>query len=121
LWHTRFDDFAPRIGAAYQITPKTVIRGVFGLFYDLGYGNLAGNNYFPYDGENFVSFSPPVPFDLTSPVFQPPPFSTTIDANVLYMSAVDPNLRLPLTLQWNAAIQREVGANQTLSATYVGA
>jgi hypothetical protein len=121
LWHTRFDDFAPRIGAAYQITPKTVIRGAFGLFYDLGYGDLAGNSYFPYQRTSFASLSPPVPFDLTNPVFQPPPFSTTIDANVLYISAVDPNLRLPLTLQWNAAIQREVGANQTLSATYVGA
>src|SRR5258707_6431872 len=37
------------------------------------------------------------------------------------MGAVDPNLRLPYTLQWNAAIQRELGANQTVTATYVGA
>jgi hypothetical protein len=58
---------------------------------------------------------------LTSPAFQPPPFSTTIDANVLHVSAVDPNLRLPFTLQWNAAIERELGANQRLTATYVGA
>jgi outer membrane receptor protein involved in Fe transport len=35
-WHTRFGNFAPRIGAAYQVTPKTVLRGGFGLFYDLG-------------------------------------------------------------------------------------
>jgi hypothetical protein len=121
LWHTRFNNFAPRIGAAYQVTPKTVVRGAFGLFYDLGYGDLAGNNYFPYYRINFASFSPPVSFDLTNPAFRPPPFSTTIDANVLNVSAVDPNLRLPLTLQWNAAIQREFGANQTLSVTYVGA
>ncbi len=121
LWRTRLDYFAPRIGAAYQITPKTVVRGAFGLFYDLGYGDFAGNTYFPYQRENFASFSPPIPFDLTNPAFHPPLFSTTIGANVLSISAVDPNLRLPLTLQWNAAIQREVGANQTLSATYVGA
>jgi hypothetical protein len=37
------------------------------------------------------------------------------------MGTVDPNLRLPYTLQWNAAIQRELGANQTVTATYVGA
>ena len=41
FWHTRFDDFAPRFGAAYQITPKTVLRGGFGFFYDLGYGASA--------------------------------------------------------------------------------
>jgi outer membrane receptor protein involved in Fe transport len=40
LWHTQFGDVAPRVGAAWQITPKTVVRGGFGLFYDLGYGNL---------------------------------------------------------------------------------
>jgi hypothetical protein len=121
LWHTRFNNFAPRIGAAYQVMPKTVVRGAFGLFYDLGYGDLAGNNFFPYQRPDFLSFSPPVSFDLSNPVFQPPPFSTTINASVLNIGAVDPNLRLPLTLQWNAAIQRELGANQTLSVTYVGA
>jgi hypothetical protein len=122
LWHTRYNNFAPRVGTAYQITPKTVVRGAFGLFYDLGYGSFGDTSaFFPYQHANFASFSPPVPFDLTNAAFQPPPLSTTIDANVLYMVAVDPNLRLPLILQWNAAIQRKLGANQTLSATYVGA
>jgi hypothetical protein len=121
FWHTRFDNLAPRIGAAYQITPKTVARGAFGLFYDLGYGSFGGIPFdFPYLRQSIATFSPPASFDLTNPVFGPPRFSTTIDANVLYLTAVDPNLRLPLTLQWNAAIQRELGPNQTLSATYVG-
>jgi Carboxypeptidase regulatory-like domain/TonB dependent receptor/TonB-dependent Receptor Plug Domain len=122
LWHTRFSDFAPRVGAAYQITPKTVIRGAFGVFYDLGYGSFGdASGIFPYLRNSFVSLSFPVPFNLTNPIFQPPPFSTAIDANVLYLVAVDPNLRLPLILQWNTAIQRDLGKNQTLSATYVGA
>jgi hypothetical protein len=122
LWHTRFANFAPRIGAAYQIKPKTVVRAAFGVFYDLGYGGFgAASGDFPYERLNFANFSPPVPFDLTNPVFQPPPFSTAIDANVLDVSAVDPNLRLPFTLQWNAAIERDLGANQRLTATYVGA
>jgi hypothetical protein len=121
-WRTRFSNFAPRVAAAYQITPKTVVRGAFGVFYDLGYGSFGDSSgFFPYQRTNFASFSPPVTFDLTNPAFQPPPFSTSISANVLYIGAVDPNLRTPLILQWNAAIQRELGTNQTLSATYVGA
>jgi Carboxypeptidase regulatory-like domain/TonB dependent receptor len=122
LWHTRYDNFAPRIGAAYQVAPKTVLRGGFGLFYDLGYGDVgfAAGPVFPYSRNEFIDASPPLPFDLTNPAFQPPPFSTTIDANALYMSTVDPNLRLPYTLQWNAALEREIGASQTLTATYVG-
>jgi len=122
LWHTDLSAFAPRIGAAYQVEPKTVVRAAFGVFYDLGYGDVGANfSIFPYQRTLFESFSTPIPVNLTGPPFQPPTLTTTIDTDVLYMSAVDPNLRLPLTLQWNAAIQRELGANQTLSATYVGA
>jgi hypothetical protein len=120
LWRTRFGNFAPRIGAAYQLTPKAVVRGGFGIFYDLGYGNVGDNfRFFPYDREKFLSS--PLPFDLSNPAFQPPPFSTTIDASVLNLGAVDPNLRLPFVMQWNTAIQWELGGNQTLTATYVGA
>ena len=53
LWHTRYNNFAPRIGVAYQITPKTVVRGGFGVFYDLGYGNVGYAAYgFPYQISN---------------------------------------------------------------------
>jgi len=98
LWHTRFANLAPRVGAAYQVTPKTVVRGGFGLFYDLGYGNVgSATGFFPYARNSFVLGS--TPFDLTNPSFQPPPFSTTIDANTLYVPAVDPNLKLPFTMQ----------------------
>jgi hypothetical protein len=123
LWHTRFGNIAPRIGVAYQVTPKTVVRGGFGLFYDLGYGNVGNlSSVFPYTRNSFI-FEPGlgVPFDLTSPAFQPPPFSTTITPDVLGLIAVDPNLQLPLTMEWNAAIERELGTNQKLTATYVGA
>jgi hypothetical protein len=118
LWHTKFGNFAPRLGAAYQLTPKTVIRGGFGLFYDLGYGDVgSATGFFPYRRNSFFGSTP---FDLSNPNFQPPPFSTKIDANTLDVPAVDPNLKLPFTMQWNAAIEREVGAKQTLTATYVG-
>ena len=38
-------NFAPRFGAAYQVTPKTVIRGGYGWAYSLGvFGNNFGHN-----------------------------------------------------------------------------
>jgi outer membrane receptor protein involved in Fe transport len=111
LWHTRFNNFAPRIGAAYQISPKTVVRGGFGLFYDLGYGNAVGDGsgsypYFRYGG----TFPPPpgVPFDLNNPAFQPIPFSTAIASISNGLTAIDPNLQVPLTMQWSAAIERSL-------------
>lgn len=119
LWHTRFSNFAPRFGAAYQLTPKTVARGGFGLFYDLGYGDFGlATDDFPY--YRFSSLPGPLPFNLTTPAFQPPPFSTTVTKTSLYISAYHPQLQLPFTMQWNVAIEREIGTQQTLTATYVG-
>ncbi len=124
LWHTRFGNFAPRIGVAYQASPKTVARAGFGLFYDLGYGNAVGDGsgIYPYFRTEFTVLTPPgVPFDLTSPAFQPIPFSTVINPSSGGLTAIDPNLQVPLTMQWNGAIERELGANQRLTVTYVGA
>jgi Carboxypeptidase regulatory-like domain/TonB dependent receptor len=123
LWHTKLDNFAPRIGAAFQVNSKTVVRGGFGFFYDLGYGNTGDiSSSFPYIRFSFNFLAAPgVPFDLGSPAFQPLPFSTTIDlSSSPSLVAVDPHLHLPLALQWNAAIERALGAQQRLTVTYLG-
>jgi hypothetical protein len=121
LWRTTFTNFAPRFGLAFQITPKTVMRGGFGLFYDLGDGDVGYEAAsFPYirSGSGFG----PVPFDLANPGFQPPPLSTQFSPHAFLLPiAVDPNLQLPFTWQWNAAVERELGKGQTLKATYIGA
>jgi hypothetical protein len=123
LWRTKFANFAPRIGAAYQFTPKTVLRGGLGLFYDLGYGSAgAALGGFPYNRTGLVSG---MPFNLSSKAFQPPQFSTSIavaaaEQGATFINAFAPNLQLPFTMQWNAAIERALGARQTLTATYVG-
>jgi Carboxypeptidase regulatory-like domain/TonB dependent receptor len=123
LWRTRFNNFAPRVGAAFQVNSKTVVRGGFGFYYDLGYGNTGdASASFPYIRDRFNSPPVPgVPFDPGGPAFQPIPFSTTINPSSLeFYVAVDPNLKLPLTMQWNAAMERALGANQRLTMTYVG-
>jgi hypothetical protein len=121
LWHTRFDNFAPRFGATFQLAPQTVLRGGFGRYYDLGYGgNIAGTMvYFPYMAARLVLG--PIPFDFSNAAFQAPPFTLVPSSSTAYISAVDPNLKVPFTYEWNAAIQRGLGANQSISATYVGA
>jgi hypothetical protein len=121
LWHTRYYNFAPRVGVAYQMTTKTVVRGGFGVFYDLGYGNVGIAAYgFPYEAAHSISASSPLPFDPSNPALQPPPFSTVINQSAVFLSAVDPHLQLPYTLEWNAAIEQQLGSKQILTATYVG-
>jgi hypothetical protein len=49
LVQTQKTNFAPRVGLAYQVSPKIVARGGFGLFYNSfenqGYGDNIGENY----------------------------------------------------------------------------
>jgi hypothetical protein len=120
LWHTRFDNLAPRFGTAFQLTPQTALRGGFGRYYDLGYGGgISGTmTGFPYYRSDDFSG---VPFDFTNPAFQAPAFTLVPNSDTAYIYAVDPNLKIPFTYEWNIAIQRGLGANQNVSATYVGA
>jgi hypothetical protein len=123
LWRTRYDNLAPRVGGAYQLTTSTLVRGGFGLFHDLGYGDLLGSTIFgfPYNRVRITSVAGQ-PFDLTNPAFEPLPFSTSLSAVTAgNLAAFDPNLQLPVTWQWNAAVEQVIGGSQTLSLTYLGA
>jgi hypothetical protein len=123
LWRTRSNNLAPRVGGTYQLTPSTIVRGGFGVYSDLGYGRLLGSLIFgfPYDRLRATPVAGQ-PFDLSHPAFAPPPLSTAIaDATDGQLAAFDPNLQLPLTLQWNVAVERDLGARQSLIVTYLGA
>ncbi|MGA8043685.1 MAG: carboxypeptidase-like regulatory domain-containing protein [Terracidiphilus sp.] len=76
LIQTQKANFAPRIGFAYEVTPKLVTRGGFGLFYNSfenqGYGPNIGENYpFVY---NF-NFVPQGPQSEVAPVSIGTPFA----------------------------------------------
>jgi Carboxypeptidase regulatory-like domain/TonB dependent receptor len=120
LGRTRFNNFAPRIGASYLAAPQTIVRGGFGLFYDIGFGAgiPGGITGFPY--QSTAPGVGPVPFDLTNPAFAPPRFSTVPNANTANLYAVQPNLKLPLVYEWNVAVERALGSEQSVSLTYVG-
>jgi len=121
LYQTQYNNVAPRFGMAYQLSRRqgreTVLRGGVGVFYDLGTGTAArGFTGFPFV-TNFL-FGSNVPYPLTGAAAAAPPFPTPPFSAVL---AFDPNLKLPRTYQWNAAVEQSLGVNQTISASYVGA
>jgi Carboxypeptidase regulatory-like domain/TonB-dependent Receptor Plug Domain len=125
LYKTTYNNFAPRIGVAYQLfqTPgrETVLRGGFGTFYDLGSNQTGGafTSVFPYVGSRRVSIPGGVPYPLDPALAVPPPISATPQGSRIF--AFDPNLKLPRTYQWNFAIEQSLSANQTISAAYVAA
>ena len=123
LFNTYYGAFAPRVGAAYQVNPKTTVRAGFGLFYDLPYGG--GLSYAlaepPYYAEQFF-FGYVNVNDFTNPAYQQLPHTTDLSQlSGQILTAVDPNLKPPVTYQWNVAVERELGKAQTLTVTYLGA
>jgi Carboxypeptidase regulatory-like domain/TonB dependent receptor len=122
LWRTTYRDFAPRLGAAYQISQirnlETILRGGIGIFYDLGPGYaLRGYRAEPFNRHYFFEN---VPFPLP-PALSRPPAPYEPHPPLQHLTVVDQNLKLPYTLQWNLAIEQSLGAKQAISATYVGA
>ncbi len=118
LYETQFRNFAPRIGAAYQITPHTTLRGGFGLFYDMGSGLMAqAAAGFPYFRQrNILQGTPfPVPPDTAAPI------EFTLKAPIASIYAAAPGLSLPVTYQWNAALEHLLNRANSVSVAYVGA
>jgi hypothetical protein len=121
LWHTDYRGFAPRLGIAYQLHQnpehETVVRGGFGVFYDMGTNNaLFGSTGGVGVGSTAFYPNAAFPFTAAQQTLPPPSIAPPWSS----VSADDPNLRLPYTLQWNAAIEQGLGSNQTLTVSYVG-
>jgi Carboxypeptidase regulatory-like domain/TonB dependent receptor len=124
-YNTTYGNFAPRIGVAYQLSNRanwlSVLRGGFGVFYDLAsseVGNAIQSSY-PFGATN-IAFGTGFPLDPSSAA--PPPIAPEQLASPgASLSAFDPHLKLPYTLEWNVAFEQGLGTQQSFSATYVGA
>ncbi|HEY7390678.1 MAG TPA: TonB-dependent receptor [Bryobacteraceae bacterium] len=126
--------FGPRVGAAYQINSKTVLRvgagvtyGVVqtpqGIQYSLAnyYAfNATGYGISPYPtGFPAVNPYPNVTWPNYDPGRLPVPVAGTLppsSPNTIF----SPSARPPRTLQWSIGLQREVQRDIVVEATYVG-
>jgi len=121
-WNNVYHNFAPRVGLAYQLnsTGDFVLRGGFGMFYDLGTGqftNLAAT--YP------SAFSALAPATLTLPIantsqYAPAPPSPQPPYTGSNFFAFANNITLPRSYQWNVALEKAFGGKQAVSLTYVG-
>ncbi|HVI10301.1 MAG TPA: carboxypeptidase regulatory-like domain-containing protein [Candidatus Binatia bacterium] len=121
LYKTTYGNVAPRVGFTYRLTDgpnwSSVLRGGFGIFYDLGSGSLGGSSsYFPFFTVNSFSLAP---FPLSPQNAARP--TPTINPPVSDIIVAVPDLKLPRTYQWNAAIEQSLGNRQSLSFAYIGA
>jgi len=134
-------NFAPRLGVAYQINQRQVVRGGYGLFYDRlsnqlgllealslpGYENSSALNtsgstsYFNTNGSLANPF-PPLPLPSQFPVL-PQLYAQNV-ANApapIGIDDIDPKLRTPYYQQYGLNIQTAITHALMLEIGYVGA
>jgi hypothetical protein len=127
---TWYKGFAPRLGVAYALNDKTVVRTGYGIFYLGSYypgwsggAALDGFSTSPSFSSSLGGMEPAFMLREGLPQeFERPPF---IDTGLLngqdgpLYRPFDAN-RLPYTQQWNLTVERQFTNNFHVSAAYVG-
>jgi hypothetical protein len=138
LGNSQKDNFAPRFGFAYQTTPKLVVRGGFGIFFNgfenRGYSPNLGENY-PFEFD--FNFTPP---DDGTPHTFPgcsavsgynytatfeagfactPLNPSSVLANGLTLRGIQFNYQTPFTMSGNFTLQYQLNPTTTVQAGYV--
>ncbi len=116
--------FAPRVGLAYQLTPKTVIRSGFGLFYgrtdeNLGISSRPTNNppYFLRSIATGDQIHTLITLDEGLPAGLLSNPNNVANSNV---NSWPISMPLPYTYEWNFNLQRQLGGGFTAQLGYVG-
>ena len=112
------NNFAPRIGIAWRVKQKTVVRAGYGINYNLAqYGIFIRNFAFqPPFAETATNVSPYGNF-LTLENGFPSNSQTSVTNNY----GLDPNYRVGYVQIWNVDIQRQLPWNMQLNVGYNGA
>jgi len=140
------NNFAPRVGFAYQVTPKLVARGGYGIFYNA----FENQGYGPNDGENYpfvFNFSWFNTNDWTplgsDPVANPNPWSgcptagpggiatlssgfscmsfspTAVNASGLGLQGLEFAFKTPYTMSANLTLQYQIRPTLSAQAAWV--
>jgi hypothetical protein len=130
LLRTDRTGFGPRIGLAYQIVPKTVLRGGYGLYYPTSAAQgirdpIATNPFNQARTKRTVAGGTPLggwPTGASGGSTTPftggtlNGFGNTPSANYVPVDLKNPRIQ-----QWNATVEREVRWQSSLRFSYIGA
>lgn len=123
LVHTDDNNFAPRLGFAYKLGNKSVVRGGWGVFYPTsaaqGIRDAIGTNPFNQGVTSRTTLEgwPTVSQDGISPITggTVQGFGNSVTAN-----AIPINIQTPRIQQYNATFEREIVRDGTLRVSYLG-
>jgi Carboxypeptidase regulatory-like domain/TonB dependent receptor len=134
--NTYYNNFQPRLGFAYRLGEKTVLRGGFGITTIRGGAStlmgpeIAANFLTGYQAQQALTspdngFSVPAPiaptWDVGIPPVGPPPARTRDAANGQGIDLMRPvDGKIGYTQEWNLTVERQLPGKIGVEASYVG-
>ena len=118
-------NFAPRLGFAYNLQDKTVVRGGYGIFYStweagpLSNPNMGLNPPFYYNA-SFPADSLIEPNPIVSQLSNGFPADALSNPDTPSFFSLDQQFRNPYVQNWNLSVQRELWANMVFEIAYAG-
>jgi hypothetical protein len=118
--------FAPRVGLAYRLGDKTVLRGGYGIFFDSFETREiddSGDIYPFVVRANVDPTTNATGFKTTDSLFPPvPPHQVSVgqDGSQFFAVIISERPHNPYVQEWSLSVQRELARNTTLEANYVG-
>ncbi len=129
LYTTPKNNLMPRFGFAWQMNPKTVVRGGYGMFFgflgqrrsDVIQSGFSRNTPFVPTQDNGLTFlnnlSNPFPDGFLAPVGAGQGYQTLVGSGVSFFNS---NPLRPYMQRWQFGVQREIGAGYVVDLAYVG-
>jgi hypothetical protein len=127
-WNPDYDNIGPRLGLAYSLTPRTVLRAGAGIFYAPNYAsdNSTADSGFSSVTTFVGSLNTVTPYNVLSNPFPSglilPPGNSQGSATLLGQSVqfADRDQQTPDAYAWNFDVQRQLPGSFMLGAAYVG-
>jgi hypothetical protein len=129
LLYGNWKNFGPRVGFAYRLNDKTVLRGGYGVYY----GELVAayqDNFGPGNQDVFSAASLRLNNTTPIPTIQfPNPFgSAAVSGGVCAheadcgdsIQATNPHIKTPTIQQWNLTVERDLGHALVARVSYRG-
>jgi len=129
------NNFAPRLGMAFTIDDKTVLRSAYGMSYVL-FNRLGGENLLSFNGPHVVPVSitqqpsqglctanqAPTTCFRTTQMGYPEGLNVPANFNPLNgrVNSIPADLETGRVQSWHVSLQRELGANFVVDVAYVG-
>jgi len=121
-----YHSYQPRLGVAYTLTPKTVVRAAYGIFSDafgaVGQDEKSNHGNWPFSlSQTLGSLNTGLPSAFIANPFPGPPVATSTPLGLAQgMNFDTSSSRTGYVHEWNFSVQRQLTPSMMLEASYVG-